>query len=114
MKGTDHRLCRLAGIYLALTAVVLGAFGAHAIKEILIAEESASVWETAVRYQMWHALTLLVLSLFPEKQNPSKATGLCFIIGTFLFSGSLYLLAIGGPRWLGPVTPIGGLLLITG
>lgn len=114
MKQKDRQLYRLAGIILALLAVVLGAFGAHALKDTLVAKESVYVWETAVRYQMWHALALLLLSVFPKEQSPSKATGQCLIIGTLLFSGSLYLLAIGGPRWLGPITPIGGILLIIG
>ena len=114
MKEKDRQLYRLAGIILALFAVVLGAFGAHILKDILVAEESVYVWETAVRYQMWHALTLLIVSVLPKEQSPSKGTSRFLIIGTLLFSGSLYLIAIGGPGWLGPVTPVGGLLLITG
>lgn len=114
MNEKDRHLYQISGIVLALGAVVLGAFGAHALKDTLIAENSVSVWETAVRYQMWHALGLLLLSLFPKNQSPSKAAGRCLIAGTLLFSGSLYLLAIGGPRWLGPITPVGGLLLISG
>lgn len=114
MKQEGRYLCQCSGILLALFAVILGAFGAHALKDILVAEGSASVWETAVRYQMWHALALLLVSIFPESPSPSKAVGLCLLFGTLLFSGSLYLLAIGGPAWLGPVTPIGGILLIAG
>ena len=114
MKENDRYFFQISGTILALGAVVMGAFGAHILKDILTAKSSVSTWETAVRYQMWHALSLLLLSVFPKKQMPSKATGQCLIIGTLLFSGSLYLLAIGGPKWLGPVTPIGGLLLISG
>ena len=114
MNEKDRRLYQISGIVLALGAVVLGSFGAHALKDTLIAENSVSVWETAVRYQMWHALGLLLLSLFPNNQSLQKAAGRCLIVGTLFFSGSLYLLATGGPGWLGPVTPVGGLLLIAG
>lgn len=114
MNKKDGHLFRIAGIIFAFFAVILGAFGAHALKEILVARESVSTWETAVHYQMWHALALLFVSVFPKRRSLSKATGHCFIVGTLLFSGSLYLLALGGLKWLGPVTPIGGLLLVAG
>jgi uncharacterized membrane protein YgdD (TMEM256/DUF423 family) len=114
MNAKACYLYQLSGVILALSAVILGAFGAHALKDTLVAKDSISVWETAVHYQMWHALALLLLSLFSEKKAFSKIAGQCFIFGTLLFSGSLYLLALGGPGWLGPVTPIGGLCLITG
>lgn len=115
MKETkDCYHYRIVGIVLALSAVVLGAFGAHALKDILIARSTVSVWETAVRYQMWHALALLVVSLFPEKQTFPGAAMPFLVIGTLLFSGSLYALATGAPSWIGPITPIGGLCLITG
>ncbi|MGK0176417.1 MAG: uncharacterized membrane protein YgdD (TMEM256/DUF423 family) [Lentimonas sp.] len=115
MEEKDRYFCRLSGIILALGAVLLGAFGAHALKDILIAKNSMLVWETGVRYQMWHALALLISSLFSERQPLSKTAGRCLITGTLLFSGSLYALAIGAPpRWLGPITPIGGLFLIAG
>jgi uncharacterized membrane protein YgdD (TMEM256/DUF423 family) len=114
MEANERYFYRIAGIILALSAVVLGAFGAHALKDILITKNAVTVWETAVRYQMWHALALLILSLFPEENIRSKSVGRFLIIGTLLFSGSLYALAIGAPRWMGPVTPIGGLCLMTG
>lgn len=114
MEAKDRYFFRIAGIILALSAVILGAFGAHALKDILTARNSTPVWETAVRYQMWHALALLIISVFPEKQPVSRAPGRFLIIGTFLFSGSLYALATGAPRWVGPVTPMGGLFLILG
>lgn len=114
MISKDCHLYRVAGILLAGFAVILGAFGAHALKETLVARESVVVWETAVRYQMWHALALLIVSVFPQEQGLARLTGRCLITGIFLFSGSLYWLALGGPGWLGPVTPIGGALLIAG
>lgn len=105
---------RLSGATLALIAVILGAFGAHALKDTPIALDSVDTWQTAVRYQMWHALGLILLSLISERQKLPTATGYCFVIGTLLFSGSLYGLALDGPRWLGPITPLGGLCLIVG
>ena len=105
---------RLLGSILAFSAVLLGAFGAHALKQTLSAHESVQTWETAVRYQMWHALGLILLSLINERQALPKMIGPCLVIGTLLFSGSLYGLALDGPNWLGPITPLGGLCLIAG
>jgi uncharacterized membrane protein YgdD (TMEM256/DUF423 family) len=105
---------RLLGSILALSAVLFGAFGAHALKQTLSAHDSIQTWETAVRYQMWHALGLIALSLICERQVLPKMIGPCLVIGTLLFSGSLYGLALDGPRWLGPITPLGGLCLIVG
>ena len=105
---------RLPGILFALSAVILGAFGAHALKDILLERGSSATWETAVHYQMWHALALILTSLIHEKTPVRPLTGYCFMIGTLLFSVSLYALALGGPRWLGPITPLGVLCLIAG
>lgn len=63
---------------------------------------------------MWHALALILLSLISEQQKIPRTLGICFIVGALLFSGSLYGLALGGPKWLGPITPLGGLCLIAG
>ncbi len=108
-----HRY-RLLGSFLALCAVLFGAFGAHALRETLSAHDSIQIWETAVRYQMWHALALIMLSMIPGPQSIPKMTGPCFLVGSLLFSGSLYGLALNGPKWLGPVTPLGGLCLMIG
>jgi uncharacterized membrane protein YgdD (TMEM256/DUF423 family) len=105
---------RLLGSILALSAVLFGAFGAHALRETLSAHDSIQTWETAVRYQMWHALALILLSMIRLAQPIPKMTGPCFAVGSLLFSGSLYGLALDGPKWLGPVTPIGGLCLMIG
>lgn len=105
---------RLLGSMLALSAVLFGAFGAHALREILSAQDSIQTWETAVRYQMWHALALILLSMIPEPQSMPKMAGPYFMIGSLLFSGSLYGLALDGPKWLGPLTPLGGLCLMIG
>lgn len=108
-----HRY-RLLGSLLALCAVLFGAFGAHALRETLSAHDSIQIWETAVRYQMWHALALIMLSMIPGTQSIPKMTSPCFLVGSLLFSGSLYGLALNGPKWLGPVTPLGGLCLMIG
>ena len=105
---------RLLGSLLALSAVLFGAFGAHALKETLSAHDSIQTWETAVRYQMWHALALILLSINDLSNTLPKMTGPCFVIGSLLFSGSLYGLALDGPKWLGPITPLGGLCLMIG
>lgn len=103
------------------SGVVLGAFGAHALKSRL-AETALQTWQTAVSYQMTHALALLVVGvwlrlLVQAGAAPARTldiAGAAFAVGVLLFSGSLYLLALGGPRWLGPVTPMGGLAFIAG
>jgi uncharacterized membrane protein YgdD (TMEM256/DUF423 family) len=105
---------RLFGALFALSGVILGAFGAHALQDILVERDSVATWDTAVHYQMWHALALILISLIDEQTTSRLPGGRCFIIGTLLFSGSLYALALGGPRWLGPITPLGGLCLIIG
>lgn len=100
-------------------AVVIGAFGAHALKRIMT-DNLLKNFETGVKYQMYHALALLLLpQLISLETNFEKAIGWCFIIGTYLFSFSIYglcLTSIGGNKWrfLGPITPIGGLLLVAG
>ena len=109
---TKHTHVTIAAI-LGLIAVALGAFGAHGLKELLAERDTSATWETAVRYQMWHALAILLCSHNGNRFNATKAAT-CFSSGTVLFSGSLYILALGGPKWLGPVTPLGGLLLIIG
>jgi uncharacterized membrane protein YgdD (TMEM256/DUF423 family) len=109
-----NQIYRLLGSILAFSAVLLGAFGAHALKETLSAYDSIQTWETAVRYQMWHAIALILLSMISLSNPTPKMTGPCFTIGTLLFSGSLYGLALDGPKWLGPLTPLGGLSLMIG
>ena len=101
------------------TGVLLGAFGAHALKETLLAKATTHIWETAVLYHLVHAVAALSLNLATQNQ-PGPATkwatraSAAWLIGTGLFSGSLYLLALGGPKWLGPITPLGGAFLLAG
>ncbi|MGA0333337.1 MAG: DUF423 domain-containing protein [Kiritimatiellia bacterium] len=101
--------------FYGLTAVILGAFGAHALKDRLDAHQLMS-WETGVRYQMFHALALILFVLLADKGYALKPGLIALSAGTLLFSGSIYLLCLGiGPRaLLGPVTPLGGLSLIVG
>lgn len=96
---------------LGALGVTMGAFGAHALKPKLLELETLDVWKTAVAYQMWHALLLGFLAK-ELKQAQQYFMHYCLIYGIVFFSGSLYWLALDGPAWLGPVTPLGGLLLI--
>lgn len=99
-----------------LLAVGLGAFGAHALKAKL-SPAMLAVWQTAVQYHFYHVLALIgvVLMLRQGWQSGWLAiSGWLFCLGILLFCGSLYALALGGPRWLGPVTPLGGLAFMVG
>ena len=93
-------------------AVGLGAFGAHGLKARL-STEMLAVWHTAVQYHAWHALGLLAIGLSPDT-GWTRGAGLFLIAGTVLFSGSLYALALGAPRAVGAVTPLGGAAFILG
>ena len=103
------------GAVSALVAVALGAFAAHGLKARL-APDLLAVFETGVRYQMYHALALLGAAWAVGKWpgGAASAGGWLFVAGTLLFSGSLYALSLGGQRWLGPVTPLGGLAFLAG
>ena len=108
------RTLALAGILLAL-ATAAGAFGAHSLKAVL-APERLQLWETAVRYQFFQALGLLGvgLTLRTLEAGALRSAALLIILGVVLFSGSLYALALGAPRLLGALTPVGGLAWIAG
>lgn len=96
--------------------VILGAFGAHTLKARLT-PEFLEIFETGVRYQIYHALALLFVALVAEKRSANRlltAGGWLFVVGTLLFSGSLYVLALGGVRWFGTITPVGGTAFIIG
>lgn len=101
------------------TGVALGAFGAHGLKSALESRNTLHVWETAVFYHLVHAAALVATTLHVAN-NPAEGRtwfargSLAWMIGILLFSGSLYWLALGGPRWLGPVTPMGGAAYILG
>jgi uncharacterized membrane protein YgdD (TMEM256/DUF423 family) len=93
--------------------VVLGAFGAHALEQRLSPADLA-LWETAVHYQALHAVAVILFGLFAERHACASLAAWCFLAGAAIFSGTLYALALGGPRWLGAITPLGGTLLIAG
>jgi uncharacterized membrane protein YgdD (TMEM256/DUF423 family) len=109
------QLALLGGAIYGFLGIALGAFGAHGLRERLTPDLLA-VWKTAVEYQFYHALALLLVGLLAS-QRPSIAltnAGICFALGVLIFSGSLYTLALSGQRWLGAITPIGGLLFLAG
>lgn len=106
----------LFGALSGFTAVGLGAFAAHGLRERLEPTLLAA-FQTGVQYQMYHALALIGLAaLFKNATSQTwlQAGGWLFVAGILLFSGSLYGLALGGPRWLGPITPLGGLMFLLG
>lgn len=109
------RLFFAIGSLSAFIAVALGAFAAHALKGRMDAGMLAT-FEIGVRYQMYHALALLFVGLAYLKWPGTTlaAAGWLFVAGTLIFSGSLYVLAVTGARWLGALTPIGGLALLAG
>lgn len=113
MKSSARPTIIAAGL-LGFTGVALGAFGAHALKETLLANGTTATWQTAVHYHLIHAVALLALAGWTDGSPPARWTGRCWIAGTVLFSGSLYWLALGGPKILGPVTPLGGVSLLLG
>jgi uncharacterized membrane protein YgdD (TMEM256/DUF423 family) len=96
---------------LCFLAVALGAFGAHALKGTLQANGMSEVWNKAVLYHFVHALALLVLAVLPAVSRTSSAL---FVSGILVFSGSLYLLALTNMKWLGAITPLGGLCFLAG
>jgi uncharacterized membrane protein YgdD (TMEM256/DUF423 family) len=105
------------GAGFALLAVVLGAFAAHGLKAVLNVQQLA-LFETASRYQMYHALALLVVGVMLTNPQFSrsllKLAAIAFSLGIILFSGSLYLLALVGVSWLGAITPLGGIAFLSG
>lgn len=110
----------IAALNMAL-AVMTGAFGAHALKARL-SPEALGWWQTAVAYQMWHALGLLALGVMLRVSLTSPALPVAGVntaavllqLGILIFSGSLYAMALGAPRWFGAITPIGGLAFMAG
>ena len=110
------RTLLICGTLLMLVGVASGAFGAHALKAVLD-ESSRQTWQTATEYLFYHALGLIGLSLWLE--NPSLTTllqlvGWSLLIGCLIFSGSLYLMVLTDQRWLGMITPLGGVMMLLG
>lgn len=105
----------ILGSLLGLIGVAAGAFGAHALRNRLT-PDLLDTWEIAVRYQLIHALALLATAWAVSRWPGAAAqvAGWLFFAGTLVFSGTLYLLCLSGARWLGAVTPLGGLALLAG
>jgi uncharacterized membrane protein YgdD (TMEM256/DUF423 family) len=110
-----------AACVLGFTGVALGAFGAHALKDhwkaTLDVAEAAyrlDIWETGVFYHLTHAIVLLVLAFGCPEKHQGKLASYSFVIGVNIFSGSLYMFAITGLKWMGAIVPVGGVLLLLG
>ena len=101
------------GAFSAALAVLLGAFGAHALKD-RVSPADLELWKTAVLYHAIHAVALVLFGLFREGRTSSSAPGWAFLFGSVVFSGSLYAYALGGPRMLVHFTPFGGLGFVAG
>lgn len=106
----SYTCLRTAAVF-GFLAVALGAFGAHGLKPRLVANDTLEIWKTAVDYHFYHALVLLFLSLCP---GVPRGMTWSFASGIVVFSGSLYLLALTNVRWLGAVTPVGGVAFLVG
>lgn len=107
---TAAQLTRLAAA-LGFLAVALGAFGAHGLKPVLERHGTLATWETAVLYHAVHAVALLTLA---ARARVPVFTAWCFLAGIAVFSGSLYVLSVTGIRWLGAITPLGGVAFLAG
>ncbi|MDE2247729.1 MAG: DUF423 domain-containing protein [Pseudomonadota bacterium] len=92
------------------SAVLAGAFGAHALRTVLD-QRSMALWHTAVEYHFWHALAL-TLAVAWGRGRSGRVAAVAFAVGIVLFCGSLYALALGAPRWVGIITPLGGLAFV--
>lgn len=105
-----------AGALFGASGVALGAWGAHGLSAFL-GRDDTGAWETAVLYQVFHALALLIVAvltrLSAQPQLSLRLTGYLMIVGILLFCGSIYALVLGAPSWVGPITPIGGIAFIT-
>jgi uncharacterized membrane protein YgdD (TMEM256/DUF423 family) len=114
-RMTFARSVVVAAALTGAAAVVLGAFGAHALRDSLD-ERALATWHTAVDYQFWHTLALLATGLWMRTASSRalRFASIAFCVGIVLFCGSLYLLALGAPRGFGAVTPLGGVAFITG
>ncbi len=113
------RFSLISAAIFGLTGVALGAFGAHALHGTLLAHGTLNAWKTGVLYQMVHAIALLGVAALIQSSEASVQRYLgwvarFWVAGVILFSGSLYILALGGPRIFGPITPLGGVAFMLG
>ena len=119
-RSSAYRFPLFAAGVLGLIGIAIGAFGAHALKATLMERGMVQAWETGSRYHLYHTLALLGVAAWVRSLPESSSARLMswaaalWCVGVVLFSGSLYWLALGGPRWLGPVTPFGGVALMGG
>ena len=106
----------IIGSAMAAIGVMIGAFGAHALKEMLTASNRLDTFETGVKYHFYHSIGLILIGIianqFPQKDF--NIAGYLMLAGVFIFSGSLYILCLTNIKWLGAITPVGGLLMILG
>lgn len=115
-----QRVVVVSGSLLGGIAVATGAFGAHALRTVLDASGQAGNWETATRYAVIHALAAVVAGVIASRRTlsdaarPALTAGICFLLGSLIFSGCLMALALSGIRIFGAIVPIGGALLIVG
>lgn len=107
----EAKTALLLGVMLGALGVALGAFGAHGLKARLD-PEALAWWHTGVQYHLWHAIALVAIGA--AALPGTRAVAILMALGVLLFSGSLYVMALTGMRWLGMVTPLGGLALIAG
>ncbi len=109
----------IIGAVFGFLAVALGAFGAHALEDLLVENGYKDVWETGVHYQMFHAVAIMVIGVLMSKNiignvKSLRVAGTAMLIGTILFSGSLYVMALTKITVLGAITPIGGVAFLVG
>lgn len=111
-----HKLFLIISSISGILSVALGAFGAHALKDKLQSEDTLDTYQTAVQYQFYHTLALLAIALLMTKYESQwlNYAGYSMTFGILIFSGSLYVLCFTGMKWMGAITPIGGLLFIAG
>lgn len=110
------RIALICGALFALLAVMAGAFGAHGLRGVL-GDRGLEVFQTAVTYQVYHSLALVLVSILPMAGLSRRLLGIAagfFVAGILLFSGSLYFLVLTDIRWVGPVTPVGGASFMVG
>lgn len=111
----ENKWLLVIGALMGFISVSAGAFGAHALKQKL-SSDMLGIFEIAARYQMYHALAIVLAAILLTTLQAASfsCAGWLFFLGTCLFSGSLYVMALTGIRWLGAITPIGGLILLAG
>ena len=103
----------VVGAVWGFLGVALGAFGAHGLKA-RASEQALAWWQTGALYHLVHALAIVAVGLLKAQTGRGDGAGWAFLLGCLLFSGTLYAMALGGPRWLGAVTPLGGLGMLAG